>query len=343
MQIGEVIRKHRKNKNLTQEEMANRLGVTAPAVNKWENGNSLPDIMLLAPIARLLGVSIDTLLTFHEELDIEEVYSLIREADTIFKDKEYEEGFQWVKKKLELYPNCENLHLRMAQILDAQRLVKNISNLESYSDFILSCYIRVLSSKEEDIRYSAADSLFGFYLRQENYEKAEEYLAYFSKQNPERKRKQAEIYSKTNRVIDAYRSYEEMLFSGYQIINMVLTNIYMLAMQENDTKKAHFIVDKQMRLANVFDMGKYHECSPKLDLAIVEKDIETIIETVDCMLKNVDGMCDFSESPLYEHMTFKKIDEEFFTGLKSNLLENFRDEETFGFLKDNDRWKEIVG
>lgn len=40
MQIGEVIRKYRKQKNMTQEEMANRLGVTAPAVNKWENGVS---------------------------------------------------------------------------------------------------------------------------------------------------------------------------------------------------------------------------------------------------------------------------------------------------------------
>lgn len=51
MKTGEVIRKYRKQKELTQEEMAARLGVTAPAVNKWENGNSLPDIALLAPIA----------------------------------------------------------------------------------------------------------------------------------------------------------------------------------------------------------------------------------------------------------------------------------------------------
>ena len=41
MQTGEVIRKYRKQRNLTQEEMAQRLGVTAPAVNKWENGDSL--------------------------------------------------------------------------------------------------------------------------------------------------------------------------------------------------------------------------------------------------------------------------------------------------------------
>ena len=40
MQLGQVIRKYRKNKNMTQEEIAGRLGVTAPAVNKWENGVS---------------------------------------------------------------------------------------------------------------------------------------------------------------------------------------------------------------------------------------------------------------------------------------------------------------
>lgn len=36
MTIGDVIKKYRKNKGMTQEEMAARLGVTAPAVNKWE-------------------------------------------------------------------------------------------------------------------------------------------------------------------------------------------------------------------------------------------------------------------------------------------------------------------
>lgn len=41
MNIGTIIRTYRKEKNMTQEEMANRLGVTAPAVNKWENGGSL--------------------------------------------------------------------------------------------------------------------------------------------------------------------------------------------------------------------------------------------------------------------------------------------------------------
>lgn len=73
MRIGEVIRKYRKEKQLTQEEMANYLGITAPAVNKWENGNSSPDISLLAPIARLLGISTDILLSYQEDLTEKEI------------------------------------------------------------------------------------------------------------------------------------------------------------------------------------------------------------------------------------------------------------------------------
>jgi len=80
MQIGEVIKMHRKEKGLTQEEIANRLGVTAPAVNKWENGNSIPDVMLLSPIARLLDITIDTLLSHEKGLTEKEVFLLVEEA-----------------------------------------------------------------------------------------------------------------------------------------------------------------------------------------------------------------------------------------------------------------------
>ena len=99
MQTGEVIREYRKRKNITQEEMANRLGVTAPAVNKWENGNSQPDIKLLATIARLLNITLDTLLSFQEELTTEEINSIVHEIDAKLTNESYEEAFQWEKGK----------------------------------------------------------------------------------------------------------------------------------------------------------------------------------------------------------------------------------------------------
>ena len=131
MQIGEVIRKHRKLKNLTQEEMAVRLGVTAPAVNKWENGNSFPDIMLLAPIARLLGITVDTLLSFREELTAQEIEKIIYEMERKLKEESYEDVFRWARKKIEEYPNCEQLIWQTAVYLDTCRFTKQAADQEN--------------------------------------------------------------------------------------------------------------------------------------------------------------------------------------------------------------------
>lgn len=342
MQIGEIIRNYRKRLNMTQEEMANCLGVTAPAVNKWENSNSLPDIMLLAPIARLLNISLDTLLSFEEELTDEEINHIIHEMDSKLKNEPYEEVFQWAKGTIEQYPNCEPLILQLAMILDASRLAKDIPDSEKYEGYIKDWYLRALGSEDEDIRYRAADSLFGFYLRKGQYENAEEYLKYLSNQDPERKRKQAFIYSKTNRVYEAYRAYEELLFSGYQMMSMVFQSIYVMAMQENDRDKAHMLVEKQRELAKVFEMGKYHEASCGLELATAEKDVEATLKTVESMLANVDKICDFTKSHLYEHMEFKEPEETFVKELYKNLLINFKDEETFSYMKENKRWQEFI-
>lgn len=342
MQIGEVIRKYRKNKNMTQEEMANRLGVTAPAVNKWENGNSMPDIMLLSPIARLLDITPDVLLSFHEELTREEINSLVNEANARLKTGPYEEVFLWAKKMMEEYPNCEWLTWQMAVVLDAWRLVNKVPDTEKYDEYLYGCYTRVLSGEDEQLRRKAADSLFGFHTRKEQWGKAEKYLAYFSTDDPERKRKQAYIYSKTERIHEAYKAYEEILFSGYQMASMVLHSIYMLAMQENNKEKARLLVEKQQKMAALFEMGRYNEVSAGLEFAVAEQDADAAIEIMEQMIDAVGTICEWVDSPLYEHMEFKKPREEFQEQHIKNLLENFRDEETFGFLKEDKRYQELV-
>lgn len=61
--IGNRIAAWRKEKGLTQEELAEALGVSAQAVSKWENDVSCPDISLLPKLAKILEVTTDELLT----------------------------------------------------------------------------------------------------------------------------------------------------------------------------------------------------------------------------------------------------------------------------------------
>ena len=59
---GAVIRSLRESKRLTQEELADRIHVSAKAVSKWETGKGFPDVSLLEPLAETLGISVIELL-----------------------------------------------------------------------------------------------------------------------------------------------------------------------------------------------------------------------------------------------------------------------------------------
>lgn len=61
--LGKRIAALRRDKGLKQEELARQLGVTPQAVSKWENDQTCPDITLLPHLARILGVSVDELLS----------------------------------------------------------------------------------------------------------------------------------------------------------------------------------------------------------------------------------------------------------------------------------------
>lgn len=61
--IGQRIAKLRKAKGMSQEKLAEKMGVSSQAVSKWENDASCPDISLLPLLSKLLGVTVDELLT----------------------------------------------------------------------------------------------------------------------------------------------------------------------------------------------------------------------------------------------------------------------------------------
>lgn len=69
--IGKFISKMRKEKNLTQEQLAENLGITKNAVSKWERGLSLMDMSLLKPLSIILDVSINEILSGEEIVDEE--------------------------------------------------------------------------------------------------------------------------------------------------------------------------------------------------------------------------------------------------------------------------------
>ncbi len=95
MTIGEKIAKLRREKSMTQEELAEKLGVSAQAVSKWENNICCPDIALIPKIAQLFGVSTDMLLGSEQLRDTPKKATL--ENDGFQKKKSL-----WLKTRWEI-------------------------------------------------------------------------------------------------------------------------------------------------------------------------------------------------------------------------------------------------
>ncbi len=123
MTLGEKIKTARKNAGLTQEQMAEKLMISRPAITKWESDKGIPDIENLKAISKLLDVSLDYLLNDGEDIDL----NVIKEPIELSK---YGKGF---KKKLkdkivrEKYPDAEIMTLLPAKILTkGEKVIDNL-------------------------------------------------------------------------------------------------------------------------------------------------------------------------------------------------------------------------
>ena len=342
MNVGAVIKQHRKECGLTQEEMANRLGVTASAVNKWENGATLPDVTLLSPIARLLGITVDTLLSFRETLTEEELREKMQYLWDMLNGGNYADAFVWAKNTAAEYPNCCNLLLWMGQALEAYFVVMPNHNSPQTDEFIADCYERALACEAETTRIAAADALFNYAVRDEKYDLAEMYLSYFSLENPERKRKQALLYGKRGQIEEACRAYEELLFAQAQNVRMVLQNLYSLAIQQGDVEWARCMMEKHREAVRFYDVGDYAEWAAVLEYAIDTENKELTLEALGRVLGSVDTLDAFSKSPLYRHMRFNRTEENFGNLLVCRLKKEFRSDPKLDFLRTDPRLETLL-
>lgn len=114
MKIHEIIRRKRKERGMTQEELAAYLGVSASAVNKWERGISFPDITFLPILASYFNISVDELLGYEPQMTREQIQELYHSMSGRFAiepfDKIYRECEEYIRK----YRSCYPLLLQMA-------------------------------------------------------------------------------------------------------------------------------------------------------------------------------------------------------------------------------------
>ncbi len=97
MNLGSSFSNARKRKGLSQEAVAEKLGVSRQTVSKWETGETLPDIRQSKRLAVLFGLSLDELIDF--DLDVQEIQDAIDRTSQAAADK-----IDWTKAWSKKYP-----------------------------------------------------------------------------------------------------------------------------------------------------------------------------------------------------------------------------------------------
>lgn len=112
--LSENIRKNRKRMQLTQEQLAEAMGVTVGTVSKWENGNCVPDINLMMELADFFSLSLDTLVGYN--LSSKNIDDILDEIFIEYKDHNLEKARKISEKALVRYPYNLKLLKRVGSI-----------------------------------------------------------------------------------------------------------------------------------------------------------------------------------------------------------------------------------
>lgn len=177
MQVGAIIKSKRQEQGLTQEQVAACLGVSAPAVNKWEKGVCYPDITLLAPLARLLRIDLNTLLSFNQELTDREIGEFINWAAQAIPTDGYDKVFECCMDRIREYPTCDKLMLNLALVLmGTLHMYTVLPDKQQYEDKLNRLYEHCANSADTSISQQAISLLVSRYIQQQDYAQAQSYL-----------------------------------------------------------------------------------------------------------------------------------------------------------------------
>ena len=117
MNIGNKIRELRKQRGITQEQLAESIGISFQAVSKWENNIALPDITLAPVLASYFGVSMDELFDFNLKKIECEVKIIVEEAYK-YRESNPAESKRILEEGLKKYPENDILLNNLLYVMD---------------------------------------------------------------------------------------------------------------------------------------------------------------------------------------------------------------------------------
>ena len=177
VKIGENIKRLRKERDLTQEQLAAALEVSFQAVSRWELGSTYPDIGLLPEIAGYFDVTVDELLGVDDGRRQEEVKKILEQAHKFTNKGKVYDAVCLLREKVKEYPNNVELIYTLASDLYfyAVTLDKEKEEFRKYTEEVIELFKKAIKyDKNNDFTDDCKQGLVYAYVELGEYEKARE-------------------------------------------------------------------------------------------------------------------------------------------------------------------------
>ncbi len=345
MKLNEVIRTRRQALGMTQEQLAQRLGVSAPAVNKWEKALNYPDITLLPALARTLGVDLNTLLSFQEDLTEEEIGQLLNRLYEVGQAEGCAAAFALARDKLREYPNSDLLAYNaagmLAGILALQPEEDSPERQEQEAE-VTALYERCVRSADPQVREWSTYTLASRCINQGMLDRAEELLGRLSDTHREKRELTARLRWAQGRREEAWVLLEQELFNQAHSLQTTLLSMIDWALEEGDRERASILADAAVRSGEVFDLSDYAVLSVPFQLAAADRDGPKALELLERLLRSLTVPWDLAASPLYPHLPTKDAVGEAQSALIAPILDSVERDPECGFLREEPGYSGLV-
>lgn len=307
MPMNLVIQEKRKELGLTQEQVAEYLNVSAPAVSKWETGTTSPDLALLPVLARLLKTDLNTLFCYQEDLPQQEIDDFCRKIAAMVQTDGLSAAFDAAAQKLREYPHSEMLLYGLAFQLDAQLALAALpaDAKQPFKNTVAHWYRRLAKSADSTICNSANYMLAARYLQSGDYDNAQLVLDRMQDRNDairdiaDKLMLQVTIDQHRGQADRACEALERALLAALNRVSLLLHKLVDAELCAGKRRIAGEVAGIAAQLTRSFDLWEYGSFPAQLQIALTDRDAAACIDLLRRMLDALFSPWDMAQSPLF--------------------------------------------
>ena len=343
LKIGEIILAKRKEKSWTQEQLANAVGVSTPAVSKWETGTTYPDITLLSPIARALNTTIDELLSYQNELSNEEVNELARKARNIYESEGFDAGWSFCQKMLKEYANSIPLKFHLGNLFQSFMLLKaDISRqeMQPYYQRAANIYEEVLSSGYPKYAFNTTVILIGHYVMLNELDRAEELLEDLPKPKVDPDMLYPSIYALRGKHDEAIKITQENIKRYVPRVSQALGILCSYAQEREDIETAYTLAKINLEMTKLFGIKVEIAYPDMIKIFASQGDKENALNYLEAYVQSILELnYDYSNNPCFNRLAEQLEDTSY---VKKMLAHSIMIDRGYASLQNEARYHQII-